>query len=249
MRSMKETAALSATIFVLTAGTAAAATISGTPGGDALYGTPQADSISGYGGADMIRGYGTADYLYGGSEDGWGDKVLGGTGGDLIMGQDGKDALYGEGGDDEVRGGNRNDLVEGGGGEDVLDGGPGSDQINARDGQKDTIMIRPGEYDTIYYDKGLDVLVTPAEQSTSGKGRIGEATGSTASEAATKGKTELQAERPPEGLFEPHGKVLVEHAGTRLLVPEGELAGHLGHGDEMVDPTGRAQESAARSDS
>jgi Ca2+-binding RTX toxin-like protein len=241
MRSMKRTAAISVTMVALAAGTAAAATISGTPGGDALYGTPQADTINGYGGADLLRGYGSADHLYGGSEDGWGDKVLGGTGADLILGQDGRDALYGEGGFDEVRGGNRNDLVEGGGGEDLLDGGPGSDQMDARDGQKDTVVIRPGEYDTIYYDKGLDVLVRSAEPSASGQGRIAEATGSTATET-TEDRTELLAERPPEGLFEPHGKVLVEHAGTRLLVPEGELAHHLGHGDEMVDPTGRAQE-------
>ena len=241
MRSIKRTAAISVTMLGLAAGTAAAATITGTPGGDALYGTPQADTISGYGGKDLIRGYGGTDYLYGGSETGWGDRVLGGTGADLILGQGGKDALYGEGGDDEVRGGNRGDLVEGGGGEDVLDGGPGADQMNARDGQKDTIMIRSGEYDTIYYDKGIDVLVAPAEPFASRQGRIAEAAGSTAPEAS-KGKTKLQAERPPEGLFEPHGKVLVEHAGTRLLVPEDELVGHLGHADETVDPTGRAQE-------
>jgi Ca2+-binding RTX toxin-like protein len=241
MRSIKRTAAVSVTMLGLAAGTAAAATITGTPGGDALYGTPQADTIYAYGGADLARGYGGADYLYGGSEDGGGDRVLGGSGADQVMGQDGRDALYGEGGDDEIRGGNRNDLVEGGGGEDVIDGGPGSDEINARDGQKDTVVIRSGEYDTVYYDKGLDVLVAPAEPFAPGQGRVVEATGSTETEAA-KSKTELLTERPPEGLFEPHGKVLVEHAGTKLLVPEGELAHHLDHGDEMVDPTGRAQE-------
>ena len=245
MRSIKKTAALSVTMLILAAGTAAAATITGTPGGDALHGTPQADTIYGYGGADLIRGYGTADNLYGGGETGWGDKVLGGTGADLILGQDGRDALYGEGGGDDVRGGNRSDLVEGGGGEDVLDGGPGSDQINARDGQKDTVVIRPGEYDTVYYDKGIDVLVSPAEPSASGQGRNGEATGSTATEA-TEARTELLAERPPKGLFEPHGKILVEHAGTRLLVPEGELAGHLRHGDDLVDPTGRGEAQGER---
>ena len=245
MRNIKKTAAVSVTMLALAAGTAAAATITGTPGGDALYGTPQADTISGYGGADLLRGYGSADHLYGGSEAGWGDKVLGGSGTDLILGQDGRDALYGEGGDDEIRGGNRSDLVEGGSGEDILDGGPGSDQINARDGQKDTIVIRSGEYDTVYYDKGLDVLVTPAEAPASAQGRIGEATGSTAIEA-TEDRTELLAERPPEDLFEPHGKVLIEHAGEELLVSEGALAGHLGHGDEIVDPTGRSQAQGER---
>ena len=245
MRNIKKTAAVSVTMLALAAGTAAAATVSGTPEGDALYGTPHADTIYGYGGADLLRGYGSADHLYGGSEAGWGDKVLGGSGTDLILGQDGRDALYGEGGADEVRGGNRSDMIEGGGGEDILDGGPGSDRINARDGQKDTIVIRSDEYDTVYYDKGIDVLVTPAEAPASAQGRIGEATGSTAIEA-TEDRTELLAERPPEDLFEPHGKVLIEHAGEELLVSEGALAGHLGHGDEIVDPTGRSQAQGER---
>ena len=54
------------------------------------------------------------------------------------------------------------------------------------------------------------------------------------------GKTELVAKRPPDGLFGHSGKVLVEHGGEELLIPEGELKGHLGHGDEIIDPTGRA---------
>jgi len=54
------------------------------------------------------------------------------------------------------------------------------------------------------------------------------------------GKTELVAKRPPEGLFGHTGKVLVEHGGEELLIPEGELKGHLGHGDGIIDPTGRA---------
>jgi Ca2+-binding RTX toxin-like protein len=245
MRSIKKTAAVSVTILALAAGTAAAATINGTPEGDALYGTPQADTIYAYGGADLVHGYGGTDHLYGGSETGWGDKVLGGSGGDLVLGQDGRDALYGEGGDDEIRGGNRSDLVEGGGGEDALDGGPGADEINARDGQTDTIVIRSGEYDTVYYDKGLDVLVTPAEAPASARDSLGEATGLTATEAA-ESKTELLAQRPPKGLFQPHSKVLVEHDSERLLVLEGELTHHLGHGDEMVDPTGRHQVQVER---
>jgi hypothetical protein len=65
--------------------------------------------------------------------------------------------------------------------------------------------------------------------------------GLTAGEAAEE-EVELSAERPPRGLFEPHGKVLVEHKGAELLVAEGELAGHIGHGDEILDPTGRAAE-------
>ena len=49
-------------------------------------------------------------------------------------------------------------------------------------------------------------------------------------------------ERSPEGLFEPFGKVLVEHEGERVLLSERALEGHLGHGDEILDPTGRAAE-------
>ncbi len=70
------------------------------------------------------------------------------------------------------------------------------------------------------------------------QGSAGEETGLTASEAAK--KAELSTERPPEGLFEPQGKILVEHEGEELLVTEKGLDGHLGHGDEIVDPTGRA---------
>jgi Ca2+-binding RTX toxin-like protein len=232
MRSMKRTVAISVTMLALAAGTAAAATIDGTPEGDALYGTPQADTIHGYGGADLAYGYGDKDVLYGGDERGWGDKILGGGAADRVFGERGEDAVYGQGGDDMVSGGYGNDTVVGGYGNDLLDGGPGSDEMNAQDGQKDTILIRSGEYDTVYYDKGLDVL----QNQESPQGTASRGTGLTA------GKVQLLTQRPPKGLFEPHGKVLIEHAGERLLVPEGELAGHFGHGDEIVDPTGRTQE-------
>ena len=91
-------------------------------------------------------------------------------------------------------------------------------------------MIRPGEGDVVYYDRNLDVLVLPVE----GKG----STALSASEAGE--KAELKAERPPEGLFEPSSKILIEHEGERVFVSERALEGHLGHGDEMIDPTGRA---------
>jgi hypothetical protein len=217
----------------LTAGTASAKTLDGTSSGDALYGTAYGDTIYGYGGADLAYGYGGSDLLYGGNETGLGDKLLGGAASDMVLGQKGDDALYGQNGGDEVTGGYGHDLVVGGSGEDTLDGGPGSDEINAQDGQKDTIVIRPGEYDTVYYDKGLDVLQeqTASQESADRSGEL------TASET---GKTELVAKRPPEGLFAHTGKVLVEHGAEELLLPEGELKGHLGHGDEMIDPTGRA---------
>jgi Ca2+-binding RTX toxin-like protein len=197
-----------------------------------LDGTPRADTIYALGGADLVRGYTERDILYGGNEAGWGDKIKGGTFDDQIFGQDGRDALYGEGGNDEVRGGYRDDIVAGGPGNDILDGGPGSDETDARDGQKDTIVICSGEGDVVYYDEGLDVLVAPASpQGTAGL-----------SAAEADEKAELSAERPPQGLFEPHGKVLVEHEGEEVLVSEQALEGYLGHGDEIIDPTGRAAE-------
>ena len=64
--------------------------------------------------------------------------------------------------------------------------------------------------------------------------------------ASATGKVELLAKRPPEGLFAHTGKVLVKHWGEELLVPEGELKGHLGHGDEIIDPTGRTEAEHGR---
>lgn len=232
MRKATTLAAGMVLAVALSAGTAlaTAAPIEGTNRGEVLDGTPRADTVYAYGGPDLVRGHSERDVLYGGNEAGFGDKIKGGTFGDRIFGQDGRDALYGEDGDDEVRGGFRNDLVSGGRGNDTLDGGPGADEINARDGVKDTVVIRPGEGDVVYYDRSLDVLVVPVE-----------GTGSTVLSAAEAGeKAELSAERPPRGLFEPSGKILVEHEGERALVSERALEGHLAHGDEILDPTGRA---------
>ncbi|HEX5849095.1 MAG TPA: calcium-binding protein [Rubrobacter sp.] len=244
MRTIKTMAAafvLMLAFYVsLTAGTASAKTLDGTSYGDALYGTAYGDTIYGYGGSDLAYGYAGTDLLYGGNEIGSGDKLLGGAASDQVLGQKGDDALYGQNGGDEVTGGYGHDLVVGGDSEDILDGGPGSDEINARDGQKDTVIIRPGEYDTVYYDQGLDVL---QEQTVSQEGtdRSSELI------ASGTGKTELVAKRPPEGLFGHTGEVLVEHGGEGLLVAEGELEDHLGHGDGIIDPTGRAAAGQGRS--
>ena len=243
MRTIKTMAAVSVLILAfyvtLSAGTASAKTLEGTGYGDALYGSAYGDTIYGYGGADLAYGYGGTDLLYGGNETGRGDKLLGGTASDLVLGQKGDDALYGQGGGDEVSGGYGNDLLVGGKGEDTVDGGPGSDQINAQDGQKDTIVIRPGEYDTVYYDKGLDVL---HEQGAS----RGTPDGSADLTASGTDNVELVAKRPPEGLFGHTDKVLVEHRGEELLLSEEELKGHLEHGDEIIDPTGRAEAEQGR---
>ncbi len=53
-------------------------------------------------------------------------------------------------------------------------------------------------------------------------------------------------QRPPRGLFEPSGEILVEHEGEKLLVSEGAFEAHLGHGDRILDPTGRAAAEEGR---
>jgi hypothetical protein len=222
-------AAASLAMVVAGSGAALAATIPGTNAGEVLRGTDRADTISGYGGADLVYAYGGTDTVWGGNEAGWGDKVLGGTGGDRLVGQQGDDALYGEGGADTLEGQYGADLLVGGTGGDTLNGGPGADEVDARDGLRDVIdLTGSGSGDVVYYDRGIDEFVTSSAQSAS------------AAEAAESTGAELTATKPPEGLFEPHAKVLVDHEGEKLLVAEGRVEAHLGHGDGIIDPTGRA---------
>jgi Ca2+-binding RTX toxin-like protein len=235
MRNMKRTAAVSVMMLALAAGTASAKTIPGTDYGEVLRGTVRADTIHGYGGADLIYGRGGGDTVWGGNEAGKGDKVLGSTGAAHLIGQQGDDALYGEGGGDFIEGQYGDDLVVGGSGADTLSGGPGADKIDARDGRKDTISIRDGEGDVVYYDRGLDVL----KASTASQATAGEDAGLSAAEAIVAGKAKAVTEAPPEGLFAHTGEVLVEHEGEGLLLAENKVATHVGHGDEVLDPTGR----------
>jgi Ca2+-binding RTX toxin-like protein len=236
MRGIKKTAALTISVLVLAAGAASAKTVPGSDAGEVLRGSRNADTIHGYGGADLIYAYGGRDTVWGGNEAGKGDKVLGGSASDQLIGQQGRDALYGEGGGDFLEGQYGDDLVAGGGGTDTLSGGPGADKINARDGEKDTISIRFGEGDVVYYDKGLDVL----EASTASQIAAGENLGLSVAEAIESGKVKVVAANPPAGLFGHTGKVLMEHEGEGLLVAEDEVAGHAAHGDEVLDPTGRS---------
>ncbi len=233
MRGIKKTAALTISVLVLAAGAASAKTVPGSDVGEVLRGSRNADTIHGYGGADLIYAYEGRDTVWGGNEAGKGDKVLGGSASDQLIGQQGRDALYGEGGGDFLEGQHGDDLVAGGGGRDTLSGGPGADKINARDGQKDTISVRFGEGDVVYYDKGIDVL----EASTAS---AGERAGLSVAEAIESGKVKVVAANPPAGLFGHTGEVLMEHEGEGLLVAEDEVAGHAAHGDEVLDPTGRS---------
>lgn len=226
-------AATALAMVVVGSGAALAATIPGTDAGEVLRGTDRTDTISGHGGADLVYGKGGGDTVWGGNETGWGDKVLGGTGADRLVGQQGRDALYGEGGNDRLEGQDGDDRLAGGTGEDTLRGGPGADEVDARDGRRDVIDITGAEPgDVVYYDRGIDEFVTSSVES------AGEGPG--AAGAARASGAELTAAEPPEGLFEPHGRVLVEHGGERLLVAEGRVGAHTAHGDEIIDPTGQA---------
>ena len=233
MRRTAKVMMATAVMVPLSATAALAATFYGTNYGDDLYGTNYADTIYGYEGADLIYGYGGNDALHGGNEAGWGDKILGGIGDDRVFGNNGNDALYGDSGNDRVDGGYGDDLVQGGYGYDFLDGGPGADQINAQEGQKDTINVCNAYGDTVYYDRGLDVLQGCVSAQ-------GTSAAMSAEEAIESGKVKLRTEKPPKGLFEHTGKVLIEHKGKELVVAEKEAKGHAEHGDRILDPTGRS---------
>jgi Ca2+-binding RTX toxin-like protein len=234
-------AAASLAMVVVGSGAALAAPIPGTNAGEVLRGTDRVDTIHGYGGADLIYGYGERDTVWGGNEAGFGDKVLGGTAADRLVGQQGDDALYGEGGNDTLEGQYGDDLLVGGTGEDTLIGGPGADEVDAQDGRRDIIdLTGSGSNDVVYYDRGIDVFVTSSVES------VGEGSSTSAAEAARATGAELSSQKPPEGLFEPHAKVLVDHEGEKLLVAEKRLEAHLAHGDEIIDPTGRAEAERGR---
>jgi hemolysin type calcium-binding protein len=194
----------------------------GTNVGDALYGTSNVDRMYGLGGADLMYGYGRGDYMYGGDESGWGDKLLGGNGADRMNGQGGDDAVYGGNADDVINGGPGDDIVQGDYGNDTLNTGTGSDRVNAQDGQKDWITCVDGANDRVYYDRGLDVL-----QGCGGSGLI-----------------ELP---PPDDLFNPETKVLIDHKGKEQCLPENAIKGHLEHGDEILNPQGCSDTKEGRS--
>lgn len=205
----------------------------GTNVGDGMFGTSLADNMYGLGGADLMYGYGSADFLYGGNETGFGDKILGGAANDRVAGQGGNDALYGGSENDRVLGGLGNDLIVGGPGNDTLNGGPDSDQVNAQDGQKDTIVLCGNENDRIFYDRGIDVLQGCVSPQADG------ANSATLSASEAKaGDFNLSTGKPPAGLFDHTGKVLVDHEGSKKCVAAKEVKAHTKHGDAILNPAG-----------
>jgi len=76
--------AVTLALFLVVAGTAAAATVVGTPGDDRLVGTPRADTMSGREGRDTLTGAAGSDFLHGGPGR---DLLDGGAGDDRIAAQ------------------------------------------------------------------------------------------------------------------------------------------------------------------
>jgi Ca2+-binding RTX toxin-like protein len=170
--------ALAATIDC-TAGT----TCTGTRNGDTMNGTPGPDDMHGRAGGDAMRGAGGSDEMEGGLG---ADKVLGGTGGDdVVWGgeQIGSTApfTYPEKSSDNTSGGPGPDRVYGGfgqGGVDLVSGNGANDTIivaqrgfPASDGEvkvtREVVDCGTGE-DTVYRDKGLDVIANDCEHKRNG---------------------------------------------------------------------------------
>jgi Ca2+-binding RTX toxin-like protein len=171
--------ALAATIDC-TAGT----TCTGTRNGDTMNGTPGPDDMHGRAGGDAMRGAGGSDEMEGGLG---ADKVLGGTGGDdVVWGgeQIGSTApfTYPEKSSDNTSGGPGPDTVYGGfgqGGVDAVFGNGANDTVIVAqrgfpesDGKvkvtKEVVDCGTGKDDTVYRDKGLDVIANNCEHKQNG---------------------------------------------------------------------------------
>jgi hypothetical protein len=164
-------ATMALTLFVAS-GVALAATVNcisgtactGTKNADIMNGTADADSMFGRAGADKMRGNEGEDYLQG-------DR-----GADALGGDEGKDVLWGgsllgagplDDSDDVVHGGIESDYIYSGfaqkGSVDHVFGDRGNDTVEAQKAYgypktKDIVDCGPGENDTVYFDKGLDVV-------------------------------------------------------------------------------------------
>jgi Ca2+-binding RTX toxin-like protein len=155
----------------------------GTRNGDTMNGTPGQDEMRGRAGDDAMQGTGGSDEMWGGLG---ADKVLGGTGGDLVWGgeQKGSDEpfTYPEKSSDNTSGGPGPDTVYGGfgqGGVDAVFGNGANDTVIVAqrgfpesDGEvkvtKEVVDCGTGEDDTVYRDKGLDVIANNCEHKRNG---------------------------------------------------------------------------------
>jgi Ca2+-binding RTX toxin-like protein len=141
------------------------------------YGTSMADTMVGSDLLDLMYGQGGNDTMHGNGED---DSMEGGKGTDHIYGDAVNDSslwggafdvatnTYPDTSDDYVHGGNGTDTIYGGlaqGGVDRLYGEGGDDFIDASARRnsfspvtKEIIDCGAGANDTVYFDKGVDVV-------------------------------------------------------------------------------------------
>ena len=88
------------------------------------------------------------------------------SGGNYFRGNGGSDKLYGRGGSDYLYGGDMDDVLHGGEGKDNFSGDSGNDTISAVDNGADGYIWCGGGYDTVSYDRNLDVVGSDCEKKT-----------------------------------------------------------------------------------
>jgi Ca2+-binding RTX toxin-like protein len=159
--------------LVLASGVALAATVNCVAGASECSGTPKPDTINGSADADFIYGRAGADNMRGNEG---GDYLQGDRGADHLGGDEGQDTLWGgalkedgplDNSDDVVHGGIESDYIYSGfaqkGSVDHVFGDRGNDTIEAEKAYgypktKDIVDCGRGKDDTVYFDKGLDVV-------------------------------------------------------------------------------------------
>lgn len=110
-------------------------------------------------GTDRAYSDGIDDYF-------WGDKIYGYEGNDNIGARGGPDELNGGPGNDKLYGGEGDDKLSGGDGRNYLDGGSGNDRISAYNYGADGVIYCGAGYDTVTYDRSLDVPAGDCEKKT-----------------------------------------------------------------------------------
>lgn len=153
----------------------------GTSKGDIMNGSSGPDDMRGRAGGDAMRGYGGSDQMEGGLG---ADRVLGGTGGDSVVwgGEErgsSTSITYPDKSGDRTAGGPGPDRVYGGfgqGGVDLVLGNGANDTIivaqrGFTEGEvkvtKEVVNCGTGD-DTVYRDKGRDVIAKNCEHKRSG---------------------------------------------------------------------------------
>jgi Ca2+-binding RTX toxin-like protein len=158
---------------VMASGMALAATVNCVAGAPECIGTPNPDTINGSADADNMYGRAGADEMRGNEGE---DYLQGDRGADRLGGDEGRDTLWGgsllgvgplDDSSDVVHGGVESDYIYSGfaqkGSVDRVFGDRGNDTVEAEKAYgypktKDIVDCGRGKNDTVYFDKGLDVV-------------------------------------------------------------------------------------------